>query len=76
MTFKTSIRLHQPLLALILLSAAGAELAPEAKEHAILRGDLKASQFRFEKGKTGAVEISNAGADGYVIVDAVQFLKK
>jgi hypothetical protein len=30
--------------------------------------------FRFEAGKQGSVTISNAGADGHVIVDAVQFL--
>jgi hypothetical protein len=31
--------------------------------------------FRFTKGKTGYVEISNAGTDGYVIIDAVQWLE-
>ncbi len=31
-------------------------------------------RFRFKKGKSGFVEISNQGADGYVVVDAVQFL--
>jgi hypothetical protein len=30
--------------------------------------------YRFESGKQGSVTISNAGADGHVIVDAVQFL--
>jgi hypothetical protein len=30
--------------------------------------------FRFEKGKTGYVEISNDGVDGHVIADAVQWL--
>ena len=30
--------------------------------------------FRFEKGNAGHVEISNRDADGYVIVDAVQWL--
>jgi hypothetical protein len=30
--------------------------------------------FRFEKGKAGFVEISNAGTDGYVAIDAVQWL--
>jgi hypothetical protein len=30
--------------------------------------------FRFAKGKSGAVEISNRGVDGYVIIDAVQWL--
>jgi hypothetical protein len=31
--------------------------------------------FRFEAGKTGWVEISNAGTDGHVIIDAVQWLE-
>lgn len=30
--------------------------------------------FRFEKGKSGFVEISNQGTNGFVILDAVQFL--
>jgi hypothetical protein len=30
--------------------------------------------FRFEKGKTGSVEIGNQDADGYVISDAVLWL--
>jgi hypothetical protein len=30
--------------------------------------------FRFTKGRTGSVEITNAGADGHVIIDAVQWL--
>jgi hypothetical protein len=30
--------------------------------------------FRFEKGKAGYVEIGNKDADGYVIIDAVQWL--
>jgi hypothetical protein len=30
--------------------------------------------FRFEKGRSGSVEIGNAGADGHVIADAVQWL--
>ncbi len=31
--------------------------------------------FRFSKGKAGYVEISNAGTDGYVVIDAVQWLE-
>jgi hypothetical protein len=31
--------------------------------------------FRFEKGKAGYVEISNAGTDGYVVIDAVQWVE-
>jgi hypothetical protein len=30
--------------------------------------------FRFEKGRGGSVEIGNAGADGHVIADAVQWI--
>ena len=30
--------------------------------------------FRFEKGKTGYVEISNTGTDGHVIIDAAQWM--
>jgi len=33
-----------------------------------------AGVFRFEKGKTGCVEIGNQHVDGYVIIDAVQWL--
>jgi hypothetical protein len=31
--------------------------------------------FRFEKGKAGYVEITNAGTDGYVVIDAVQWVE-
>ena len=31
--------------------------------------------FRFEQGKNGYVEISNAGTDGYVVIDAVQWVE-
>lgn len=30
--------------------------------------------FRFDKGKSGSVEVRNDGADGFVIIDAVQWL--
>ena len=32
-------------------------------------------EFRFEAGKTATVTISNAGTDGHVIIDAVQWLR-
>lgn len=32
--------------------------------------------FRFEKGAGGSVEVGNAGADGHVIADAVQWIPK
>jgi hypothetical protein len=41
---------------------------------AVDRAFVSLGVFRFEKGKTGAVEISNAGVDGHVIIDAVQWL--
>ncbi|MBL9190286.1 MAG: FAD-dependent oxidoreductase [Opitutaceae bacterium] len=31
--------------------------------------------FRFAQGKSGYVEITNAGTDGYVVIDAVQWLE-
>jgi hypothetical protein len=31
--------------------------------------------FRFEKGKVGFVEITNVGTDGYVVIDAVQWVE-
>jgi hypothetical protein len=31
--------------------------------------------FRFNKGKSGYVEISNAGTEGYVVIDAVQWVE-
>ena len=31
--------------------------------------------FRFEAGKTGYVEVSNAGTDGHVIIDAIQWVE-
>ncbi|HUR59419.1 MAG TPA: FAD-dependent oxidoreductase, partial [Opitutaceae bacterium] len=31
--------------------------------------------FRFERGRAGYVEISNAGTEGYVVVDAVQWVE-
>jgi hypothetical protein len=30
--------------------------------------------YRFEKGKAGSVEVGNKGADGHVVIDAVQWL--
>jgi len=39
-------------------------------------GWISLGSYSLEKGRAGAVEISNADADGYVIIDAVQFLPK
>ena len=30
--------------------------------------------FRFAAGKAGYVEVSNAGADGYVVIDAARWV--
>jgi len=38
------------------------------------RAFLSLGTFRFAKGDAGYVEISNQDADGYVIIDAVQWL--
>jgi hypothetical protein len=35
---------------------------------------LSLGKFHFDRGKSGAVEICNDGADGHVIIDAVQWL--
>jgi hypothetical protein len=35
---------------------------------------LSLGVYRFEKGKNGSVEIGNADVDGYVVIDAVQWL--
>ena len=35
---------------------------------------LSLGKFRFEAGQQARVEITNEGTDGYVIVDAVQWL--
>jgi hypothetical protein len=31
--------------------------------------------FRFDKGKSGSVEIGNKDVDGYVVIDAIQWLR-
>jgi hypothetical protein len=31
-------------------------------------------EFRFEAGQAGRVEITNAGTDGFVVIDAVQWV--
>ncbi|HVK17541.1 MAG TPA: FAD-dependent oxidoreductase [Fimbriiglobus sp.] len=46
----------------------------QRKPGPIDRAWVSLGTFRFEKGKGGSVEIGNAGADGHVIADAVQWL--
>jgi hypothetical protein len=36
---------------------------------------LPLGEFRFERGRAGSVEISNAGTDGYVVIDGVQWIE-
>ena len=38
------------------------------------RAFVSLGTFRFDKGRSGYVEIRNTDADGYVIIDAVQWL--
>ncbi|MEM7015642.1 MAG: SGNH/GDSL hydrolase family protein, partial [Verrucomicrobiota bacterium] len=45
----------QQLLAFLVAATVSAELPKEAESHAILRGQLKVSQHKFEKQKTGHV---------------------
>ncbi|MBI5685250.1 MAG: FAD-dependent oxidoreductase [Verrucomicrobia bacterium] len=45
------------------------------REDALVKGVPRAlGVFKFAAGKKGSVTISNAGADGFVVVDAVQFV--
>ncbi len=45
------------------------------REHPLINGVPRAlGMFRFAKGKRGAVVVSTAGANGFVVVDAVQFV--
>jgi hypothetical protein len=46
----------------------------ERKTPALERAFVSLGTYRFEQGKNGYVEISNQDADGYVVIDAVQWL--
>ncbi|MCB1093696.1 MAG: FAD-dependent oxidoreductase, partial [Verrucomicrobiae bacterium] len=51
------------------------EVSVNQREPMLDKGVPRAlGRFRFEKGRSGFVEVSNAGADGYVVVDGVQFV--
>ena len=47
----------------------------ETKKPAVQELLQPVGTFRFEKGRAGYVEISNAGTDGYVVIDAVQWVE-
>ena len=47
----------------------------QRKPPPIDKGWLSLGKFHFDKGKGGWVEFSNAGVDGHVIIDAVQWIK-
>jgi hypothetical protein len=51
-------------------------LIDERKEPPIEGMFASLGQFEFDEGMPAVVTISNAGADGYVVIDAVQFLPK
>lgn len=57
-------------------SAEGTKaIAVNEREDALVNGVPRAlGTFQFEAGKKGCVEISNEGANGFVVVDAVQFV--
>ncbi len=51
------------------------EVAVNQREDPLKDGAaLSLGTFSFPAGKTGSVEVSNEGADGFVVVDAVQFV--
>jgi hypothetical protein len=60
----------------VIRHAAGeARVTLDQKKKPAVRELLHAvGTYRFEKGKAGYVEISNAGTDGYVVIDAVQWV--
>ena len=48
----------------------------QKKQPPIDRAWVAIGTYEFKKGKSGSVEISNAGGDGFVVIDAVQFLPR
>ena len=57
-------------------SADGEKVVTQNQREACLEDGIPRSLgvFAFAKGKTGTIEISNAGADGYVVVDGLQLV--
>jgi hypothetical protein len=46
----------------------------ERKTPPIGKAFVSLGTFRFDKGKAGSVEVRNDGANGHVVIDAVQWL--
>ncbi len=63
--------------ALVVVHGADGDKAVRVNQRKAFRGDegVRLGVFRFEAGEAGWVEIRNDGADGYVIADAVQFVR-
>jgi hypothetical protein len=57
-------------------SADGEKVVTQNQREACLEDGIPRSLgvFAFAKGKSGSIEISNAGADGYVVVDGLQLV--
>ncbi|MCB1279111.1 MAG: FAD-dependent oxidoreductase [Prosthecobacter sp.] len=57
-------------------SADGAKVVTQNQREACLENGIPRSlgAFAFAKGKSGTIEISNPGADGYVVVDGLQLV--
>ena len=63
-------------VAVTIRSAEGEKVVTQNQRVACLENGIPRSLgvFAFAKGKSGSIEISNAGADGYVIVDGLQLV--
>lgn len=59
-----------------ILCADGEKMVTQNQREACLEDGIPRSLgvFAFAKGKSGSIEISNAGADGYVVVDGLQIV--
>ena len=63
-------------VAITIRSAEGEKVVTQNQRVACLENGIPRSLgvFAFAKGKSGSIEISNAGADGYVIIDGLQLV--
>lgn len=61
---------------IMIRSAEGEKVVTQNQREACLEDGIPRSLgvFAFAKGKSGRIEISNAGADGYVVVDGLQLV--
>jgi hypothetical protein len=61
---------------IIIRSADGEKTVTQNQREACLEDGIPRSLgvFAFKKGKSGSIEVSNAGADGYVVVDGLQLV--